>query len=101
MISTGATIEAAANLLLSHDALPDVPVAAATHGFLVGDAPERLSKLPVRGPAGHRQHQPHQRCCAAGIGDAARQACSIAPLLAEAIARLHRGTLLGEVPAPA
>lgn len=100
MISTGATIEAAANLLLSHEALPDVTVAA-THGLLVGDAPERLSKLPVRALLVTDSISP--------TGDAAppvpvmpsRQVCSIAPLLADAIARLHRGHLLGEVRAPA
>jgi ribose-phosphate pyrophosphokinase len=87
MISTGATIEAAADLLLVHDALPDITVAA-THGLLVGDAPERLGRLPLRALLVTNSVTP-----AAGA--------TIAPLLADAIARLHCGRAVGEVLAPA
>src|ERR1019366_5400512 len=41
MISTGATIEAAARLLLERDAKPH-PVVATIHGLFVGSAMERL-----------------------------------------------------------
>ena len=47
MISTGATIEAAAVVLLAHGGAPDV-VVAATHGLLVGTAAGRLGRLPMR-----------------------------------------------------
>jgi ribose-phosphate pyrophosphokinase len=77
MISTGATIEAAAHLLLTHDALPDITVAA-THGLLVGDACERLSRLPLRALLVTNSIVP-----SAGA--------TIAPLVADAIGRLHRG----------
>jgi ribose-phosphate pyrophosphokinase len=87
MISTGATIEAAAHLVLEHDALPDITVAA-THGLLVGDAPERLGRLPLRALLVTNSVTP-----AAGA--------TIAPLLADAIARLHCGRAVGEVLAPA
>lgn len=100
MISTGATIDAAAHLLLMHDALPDITVAA-THGLLVGDAPQRLGELPLRmllvtdstGPAGG--------AAPPASVTLSRQVCSIAPLLADAIARLHHGHALGEAIAPA
>jgi ribose-phosphate pyrophosphokinase len=75
LISTGATIEAAAQLLLVHDALPDITVAA-THGLLVGDAPQRLGKLPLRALL------VTDSVCPTG-------GATIAPLLADAIARLH------------
>lgn len=87
MISTGATIEAAAQLVLVRDALPDITVAA-THGLLVGDAPERLGRLPLRALLVTNSVTP-----AAGA--------TIAPLLADAIARLHCGRAVGEVLAPA
>jgi ribose-phosphate pyrophosphokinase len=86
MISTGATIEAAAHLLLEHDAVPDITVAA-THGLLVGDAPQRLAKLPLRVLLVTDSVTP--------TGGA-----TIAPLLADAIARLHCGHTLGEGPDP-
>ena len=47
MISTGATIEAAVRMLLDNGARPDI-VVATTHGLFVGDAVERLARLPVR-----------------------------------------------------
>jgi ribose-phosphate pyrophosphokinase len=83
MISTGATIEAAAQLLLVHEALPDITVAA-THGLLVGDAPQRLGRLPLRALLVTDSVTP--------TGGA-----TIAPLLADAIARLHCGSTLDEV----
>jgi ribose-phosphate pyrophosphokinase len=79
MISTGATIEAAAQVIVAHGGTP--AIVAATHGLLVGGAASRLRRLPVprvvttdslpQGPA------------------AAHQVESIALLLADAIGRLH------------
>ena len=46
MISTGATIEAAARMALARGAAPHM-TAVATHGLLVGDATERLHALPL------------------------------------------------------
>ena len=46
MITTGATIEAAAGLLRLHDAAPDI-VVAATHGLLVHAAVNRLRDLDL------------------------------------------------------
>lgn len=47
MITTGATIEAAARCLLDAGARPEI-VMAATHGLFVGPAAARLRELPVR-----------------------------------------------------
>jgi ribose-phosphate pyrophosphokinase len=82
MISTAGTLAAAIGALLAAGALPDVTVAA-THALLVGPAAERLARLPIRRlvatdsltlpvPAGVRLER-----------------VSLAPLLAEAILRLH------------
>lgn len=89
MIATGATIEAAVALLGRHGAAPH-PVVAATHGLFVGPALARLSSLdlgrlvvtdtlPPAGPAG------------------ALEVCSVAPLLADALGRLHRDEPLGDL----
>lgn len=47
MISTGATIVAAAEAALAHGAAADMTVAA-THALLVGDAADRLAALPLQ-----------------------------------------------------
>ncbi|MFI7296434.1 ribose-phosphate pyrophosphokinase-like domain-containing protein [Streptomyces sp. NPDC050121] len=82
MISTGATVEAAVRVLLSCGAAPDITVAA-THGLLAGDARDRLAQLPLRRvlvtdtlATGQTQALP-------------LQVRSVAPLLADAINRLH------------
>jgi ribose-phosphate pyrophosphokinase len=82
MISTGATVEAAVRVLLSRGAAPDITVAA-THGLLVGAARDRLGGLQLRRvlvtdtlPAGQTQALP-------------LDVRSVAPLLADAINRLH------------
>lgn len=94
MISTGATIEAAARILLDGDASPDITVAA-THGLFVGDAAGRLTELPLRRllVTDSLDH----------VGDTRPQPelCSIAPLLADAIGRLHRGDALDDLVTPA
>ena len=90
MISTGATIEAAARVLLAHGGAPAI-VVAATHGLLVAGAAGRLGRLPVQCtvttdslPRGHPPAVP-------------LQVESIAPLLADAISRLHHEQPLGDL----
>ncbi|GAA2258573.1 hypothetical protein GCM10010145_34430 [Streptomyces ruber] len=82
MISTGATVEAAVRVLLARGAASDITVAAA-HGLLVGDALDRLEQLPLRRllvtdtlPTGRTRTLP-------------LQGRPVAPLLADAIDRLH------------
>ena len=82
MISTGATVEAATRAILAHGGRPGILVAA-THGLLVGGAARRLRRLPVRRvvttdslPQGHPP-------------SLALQVEPLAPLLADAISRLH------------
>ncbi len=90
MISTGATIEAAARVFLAHGGRPNL-VAAATHGLLVGTAASRLGRLPVRcllTTDSLAQNQPPAP---------ALQVESVAPLLADAISRLHHNQPLGDL----
>jgi ribose-phosphate pyrophosphokinase len=88
MISTGATIEAAARLLSAHHAQPDL-TAAATHGVFAGDAPERLGKLPLRTLLVTDSVTPTGGAAPPEPTTPTRQTCTIAPLLAETITRLH------------
>jgi ribose-phosphate pyrophosphokinase len=90
MISTGGTIEAAARAALENGSRPVVDVVA-THGLLVGPAVERLRALPIRHMV---------------VTDTLRQdrampmpleVVSVAPLLADAIDRLHRDQSLSEL----
>jgi ribose-phosphate pyrophosphokinase len=80
MISTGATIEAAIAVVLAHGGTEDLTVAA-THGLLVADAVQRMTAAGAR------------RVLLTDTLDVSRSApvevCSIAPLLADAIRRLH------------
>ena len=82
MLTTGGTVEAAVRAVLEAGARPEV-IVAVSHGLLVGDARARLAQLPVRrllttdsvaGPDG--SGPPLERI-------------SLAPLLADAISRLH------------
>jgi ribose-phosphate pyrophosphokinase len=82
MITTGATIEAAARLLHLRGAAPDI-VVAATHGLLVHAAASRLRDLGLRRVLVTDTVAPRD-------GSAAIQVCAIAPTLAEAITCLHR-----------
>src|SRR5271165_2474844 len=90
MISTGATIEAAARVLLAHGGAPAI-VVAATHGLLVAGAVGRLGRLPVQCTVTTdsllRGHPPALPL----------QVESIAPLLADAISRLHHEQPLGDL----
>lgn len=90
MISTGGTIEAAARAILNRGGAPAIAVAA-THGLLVGDALDRLARLPIRRvlvtdtvarPAAPR---PPLQCE------------SVAGLLATAIGRLNRDEPLDDL----
>ena len=90
MISTGGTVQAAIQALLAAGCAADVTVAA-SHGLFVGPVVERLRTLPVRrllatdsvaAPA-HLPFPVH------GV--------SLAPLLAEAIRRLHGQQSLGDL----
>jgi ribose-phosphate pyrophosphokinase len=90
MISTGGTIEAAANSLIAAGCIPEMTVAA-THGLLVGNAPSRLSALPIRRlittDSVSRSSTPSLPVDVVGIGS----------LLGEAIDRLHEGRSMADL----
>ncbi|MFF5211090.1 ribose-phosphate diphosphokinase [Streptosporangium sp. NPDC000396] len=90
MISTGGTIEAAVEILLGHGAASEIAVVA-THGLFVDAAVERLSRSSIRSLL---------------VTDSVAQSvapmlpldvCSVAPLLADAIGRLHRDEPLDDL----
>jgi ribose-phosphate pyrophosphokinase len=84
MISTGGTIKAAAEALISAGSLPEVAVVA-THALLVGPAIAWLSALPLtRIVVTDSLPRPKH-------GSLPVQVVSLAPLLAETISRLHAG----------
>ena len=88
MISTGATIEAAMDVLAAHGGVEDV-VVVATHGLLVGRAIDRIASRGV------------QRLLVTDTvttPDASPlEVCSVAGLLADAIGRLHRDEPLDDL----
>jgi ribose-phosphate pyrophosphokinase len=90
MISTGATIEAAARVLLDHGATPEI-VVAATHGLLINPAAERLAAVPLSAlfvtDSVAQQERPALPV----------QVHSIAPLLADVVGRLHRDQALDDL----
>jgi ribose-phosphate pyrophosphokinase len=90
MISTGGTIEAAVQAFLAQGGAPEI-VVVASHGLLVGPAGERLRALPIK---------------ALFVTDSVVvptnlsfpiQLVSIAPLLAEAITRLHNNHSMSDL----
>jgi len=85
MISTGGTIEAAIGALRAAGSRPPIGVAA-THGVLSGTAIERLAGLGV-GPVIVTDSLPLPRSDTLEV-------VSLAPLLADAIDRLHHGRSL-------
>lgn len=87
MISTGGTIEAAVRALVARGAVPEAVVA--THGPLVAGAAERLAGLGVRVVV--------TDSTGAAPAPPALEVCSIAPLLAAAITRLHGNRSLDEL----
>jgi ribose-phosphate pyrophosphokinase len=91
MITTGATIEKAIKALLEAGCSASGIKVAATHGLFVGNAVERLGKLPIEkiyisDSVPSPEHFP-----------VSLQVSSIAGLLAETIDRLHRLESLGDV----
>jgi ribose-phosphate pyrophosphokinase len=83
MISTGATIEAAADIVRAHGAGDEITVAA-THGLLVEDAAKRLAA------AGVRRLLVTDTVPVADVEALPVAVSSVAALLADAIGRLHR-----------
>ncbi len=83
MISTGGTIEAAAEILLSRGCRPSISILA-THGLFVGDALARLGHLPIR-RAIVSDSVPEVAAPAFPI-----ERASIAKLLARAIEAIHQ-----------
>jgi ribose-phosphate pyrophosphokinase len=89
MITTGGTIDAAVRGLLEAGCAPHVTVVA-THMPLAGPARERLGALPIR-------HLVGTNSVDTGGLPANAQVVDLAPLLAEAIHRLHRDRPLGSL----
>ncbi|MEO3805337.1 ribose-phosphate pyrophosphokinase [Nonomuraea sp. B1E8] len=90
MISTGGTIAAAAEAVADHGAAPEI-VVVATHGLFVEPAVERLSRTTIqRVLVTDTVEQP----TAPGMP---HSVCSVAPLLADAIGRLHRDESLDDL----
>ncbi|HTR20366.1 MAG TPA: ribose-phosphate diphosphokinase [Gemmatimonadales bacterium] len=90
MISTGATVIAAAEAVIEAGASPEVTVVA-THALLVGDAVPRLERLGLRRLMVTDSVQiPAHRSLPLEV-------VSIAPLLGEVINRLHRDRSLADV----
>lgn len=90
MISTGGTIEAAVEVVARHGAAPEI-VVVATHGLFVEPAVERLGRAPIR-----------RVLVTDSLAQLAAPAmplsvCSVAPLLADAIGRLHRDEPLDDL----
>lgn len=82
MISTGGTVAAAVDALIAAGSVPDVTVVA-SHGLFVGPASERLAAPAIR--------RMWVTDSVAPLGPRPRslRIVSVAPLLAEAISRLH------------
>jgi len=91
MITTGGTIEAAANALVQAGAIPPFFVAA-THAVFVGPAEERLSTPPIGRVWVTDTLQPRFARLSARVVE-------IGPLLTEAVRRLHAETALDDLEA--
>lgn len=92
MISTAGTVAAAAGILLQAGCNPSITVAA-THGLFVGSAVERLSRLPIkRLLVTDSLRIPRDIALPIKI-----ETVGLAPLLAEAISRLHLGESLSDL----
>jgi ribose-phosphate pyrophosphokinase len=84
MISTGGTVAAAIATLLEAGAVPEC-VVAATHGLFVGSARQQLAPLPIT-------HLLVTDTVSDAVpADLGVQRVTVAPLLADAVTRLHRG----------
>jgi ribose-phosphate pyrophosphokinase len=90
MITTGGTIAAAVNAVRAAGAASDVTVIA-THGLFVGNAEERLGALGIRRfIVSDSVAQPSRSSLPVKV-------VSIAPLLAEAVERLHTAHSLNDL----
>jgi ribose-phosphate pyrophosphokinase len=89
MISTGGTIEAAATALLAAGCLPKI-VVVATHALMVGPANRRLLALPLK------KIVVTDSLPLPGNSSRLLQTVSLAPMLAETIARLNIGESIAE-----
>ena len=90
MISTCGTVVAAVEALLERGAAPDV-IVIASHALLVGQAIERLKNLALRRLI-VSDSVPVDADCLVPV-----ELVSLAPLLADAIDRLHRGQSLEDL----
>jgi ribose-phosphate pyrophosphokinase len=90
MITTGATIAAAASALRAAGAAPDVTVAA-THGLFVGTAGARLGALGVK------RFIVTDSVARASSLSLPLEVVSVAPLLADAVRRLNAGRSLNDL----
>lgn len=90
MISTGGTVEAAIRALLAAGCTSDF-IVMATHGLFVGSAVERFRKLPVR-RFFFSDSVPVPRDLPSPV-----EVVSLAPLLAEAVDRLHNDRSLDDL----
>lgn len=90
MITTGGTVEAAILAVLEAGCRPEIAVAA-THGLFVGKAAQRLRALPVRRVVTTDSVAP------ALTDGLPLERVGLAPLLAEAISRLHDNRSLSEL----
>lgn len=88
MISTGATIEAAMNVIVGYGGVEDF-VVAATHGLLVGGAIDRISRR------GMRRLLVTDTVTTPEAGSL--EVCSVAGLLGDALGRLHRDEPLDDL----
>ena len=92
MITTGATIEAAARLLEGRGARPHA-IVAATHGLLVDPALDRLDRLELA-------RLLVTDTIAVPTVAPSLEVCSVAALLSDVIGRLHREQPLDDVAFP-
>jgi ribose-phosphate pyrophosphokinase len=91
MISTGGTIQAAARVLLDHGSTPEI-VVAVTHALLIDPAAERLAALPLSALFITDSLAQQETTPALPV-----RVHSIAPLLADAVGRLHRDQALDDL----
>lgn len=90
MISTGGTIAAAVDALLAAGCVPDVTVLA-SHALLVGSAVDRLAGVAAR------RLITTDSLSISRTSALTLEVVSLAPLLADAIDRLHTNRSLGDL----
>jgi ribose-phosphate pyrophosphokinase len=91
MISTGATIAAAMRALLAAGCVPE-GIVLASHGVFVGRADEVLLPLPLRRILTTDSVTQRQNRLPVEV-------CSLGPLIAEAVRRLHSDQTLSDLQA--